>query len=182
VPYNKILESLPSKRHYKEIKSILEYKSASQLNEAIGSRYDFWLIPDNNNYLNEFWSTFCDWISSTDVINTLYSTYYKDNFIKNNLKISARLVREEDICYIESHLDKPFKIITIVVYLDDTDDSPLPGTILFSQDNTEKEKYIKYSKNTGLVIINSLNSWHRVDKTPILKTRNTLHIYIKDLS
>lgn len=122
-----------------------------------------------------------------EVANDLLSPEYRDCISEvtehdvRGLKFQAHFWRFKEGSFFTPHVDKPHKIVTHLMYLND-DWFPEMGGVLqihssSSPDDVRAE--VPPRKNTGVLLKRTDNAWHSVSKIPIGKgwTRRVLQVW-----
>jgi hypothetical protein len=93
-------------------------------------------------------------------------------------------VREIDAAYVEPHVDKPYKPITVIFYLAEPNDTDHLGTMLCPVGDSSiasgRGLQISFRANSALLLPRTEKALHGVVGHRFLQPRNTLHLYIQD--
>jgi hypothetical protein len=112
-----------------------------------------------------------------ELIDTLRE-FFKETFKPSNDKLFIRteLIMDNEGFWLEPHVDIPEKKLSMMIYLNRSNDEGIPGTTLY--DNNLNEIYeTPYKNNTGFYFFPSENTWHGV-KTFKDKKRMALMINV----
>lgn len=135
--------------------------------------------------LGSFWRHCNDWLTSREVIGTLYQIFKLD---VRKIKVDVRLVRDSKGYRIKPHTDIKTKLLSLLFYLARDEDSPDEGTTImtpkkhgFTSDGTTRFPFDEFDDfytapflpNTMLCFPRSEVSFHGVRGTKIT-TRDVL--------
>ena len=123
------------------------------------------------------------WSSST--LNRIVDFFLKDETInmfenESNVKIRGNylrieLIEDKEKSWLEPHVDINEKIMSFLVYLNTTDESPDIGTALYNN----KKEYITtvpFINNTGFYFYPSSNTWHGLESINIKERRRAIMV------
>lgn len=183
--YQSLLGALPRPDKYIRTLDANDYeRECRALAGLAGERRNYWVGPDDHD---AFLSGLALWITAPDVLDSLHKTYLapvSEHFSASPPgAASVRLVRESGVGYIRPHLDKPFKVMTMVFFLADGLDDTCPGTELYADkpDNGNLLEILlraPFEGNSVFIMPRTPNSWHGVSPTVLSHPRNTLHVYL----
>tara|TARA_R110002167_G_scaffold157162_1_gene352006 strand:- start:3074 stop:3661 length:588 start_codon:yes stop_codon:yes gene_type:complete len=122
---------------------------------------------------------------SSSALNRIVDFFLRDETInmfesESNLKIRGNylrieLIEDKEKSWLEPHVDINEKIMSFLVYLNTTDESPDIGTALYNN----KKEYITtvpFINNTGFYFYPSNNTWHGLESINIKERRRAIMV------
>lgn len=122
---------------------------------------------------------------SSSALNRIVDFFLRDETInmfesESNVKIKGNylrieLIEDKEKSWLEPHVDINEKIMSFLVYLNTTDESPDIGTALYNN----KKKYITtvpFINNTGFYFYPSNNTWHGLESINIKERRRAIMV------
>jgi|TARA_R110000782_G_C14817319_1_gene413421 hypothetical protein len=122
---------------------------------------------------------------SSSALNRIVDFFLRDETInmfesESNLKIRGNylrieLIEDREKSWLEPHVDINEKIMSFLVYLNTTDESPDIGTALYNN----KKEYITtvpFINNTGFYFYPSNNTWHGLESINIKERRRAIMV------
>ncbi len=104
------------------------------------------------------------------------------NFFENKHKISLKdlylrveLVRDKKGSFLEPHTDIKEKKISLLIYLNDTDEDKTIGTSLYDNDHNHI-KTVPYIDNTGLYFLPGEDTWHGLEHANVKEMRKVIMV------
>ena len=122
---------------------------------------------------------------SSSVLNRIVDFFLRDETIdmfekESNAKIKGNylrveLIEDKEKSWLEPHVDINEKIMSFLVYLNNTDESPDIGTSLY---NNKKEHIttVPYIDNTGFYFYPSNDTWHGLESINIKERRRAVMV------
>ena len=122
---------------------------------------------------------------SSSVLNRTVDFFLRDEIIdmfeeESNIKIRGNYLRIELIedskkSWLEPHVDISEKIMSFLVYLNNTDESESIGTALYNK-NKEYVKTVPYINNQGFYFYPSNDTWHGLESVDIKERRRAVMV------
>jgi len=122
---------------------------------------------------------------SSSALNRIVDFFLRDETInmfesESNVKIRGNylrieLIEDKEKSWLEPHVDINEKIMSFLVYLNTTDESPDIGTALYNN----KKEYITtvpFINNTGFYFYPSNNTWHGLESINIKERRRAIMV------
>ena len=193
--YQVITDNMPDAAAYSSVSGRNVQATCLQLFGIAGQRDELWQArfasaKGVQPQVQAFWVGLAAWLSSAAVCSALYdavSAVLDDRPQDGDHCLEARLrfIKERDAVYIPPHLDKKGKLLTIVFYLQQAQQTDeIKGTILYRVDHKQDQLApvvtIPYLANSASVIPRTLHSWHGVEPHLCPSSRNTLHLYLHE--
>jgi hypothetical protein len=180
--YTLIINNLPKKESFNRVSYTYDLKNTE--------RFENWPTYNSTNKstVNSIWNELEDFFSSPKIIKEIFKPFketIKDdpqlqNYFSQGSPIArVRLVSEQCPFILPPHLDMPFKLLVLVVYLNESGGDENNGTTLYTKNNNGTFTYIKntlYKENTAVAMLRTSNSWHGGTWDGNTR-RTTLHIY-----
>ena len=197
--FAEMLRWLPPAGSYRLARGDKQYETECvRLVGVPGRRYDLWLtrkarsVNSSTRQLDmdlrrRFWRSLTQWLTSRPVMDALQTkAVTKKRRVKvKNLEANLRLVREVDAAYVRPHLDRPYKMLTLVFYLpNDEPNRTTLGTSLYRVSGSRPPKLDStgaFEANSVLILPRTRDAVHGVEPHKC-GTRNTLHLYLEDLT
>ena len=122
---------------------------------------------------------------SSSILNRTVDFFLKNETIdmfekESNIKIRGNylrieLIEDKEKSWLEPHVDINEKIMSFLVYLNNTDESPDIGTSLY---NNKKEHIttVPYIDNTGFYFYPSNDTWHGLESINIKERRRAIMV------
>jgi hypothetical protein len=122
---------------------------------------------------------------SSSVLNRIVDFFLRDETIdmfekESNTKIKGNylrveLIEDKEKSWLEPHVDINEKIMSFLLYLNNTDESPDIGTSLY---NNKKEHIttVPYIDNTGFYFYPSNDTWHGLESINIKERRRAIMV------
>lgn len=190
--FQEMLRRLPRRRHYRRARG---WKHTQDCCDDIlgrrGRKYELWIEhltkgqPSERHpedaLLRGFWAKFHRWLACDAVLRALAESCAVE--AKRPLRASVRLVREEEAIYLAPHLDRPFKLLTLLFYLTQGSERSAQGTTFYrrSEDGSLiKIRTTPFEPNSALIMLCTPDSWHGVEPHLHQGQRDTLHLYLRE--
>jgi len=122
---------------------------------------------------------------SSSALNRIVDFFLRDNIInmfeaESNVKIRGNylrieLIEDKEKSWLEPHVDINEKIMSFIVYLNNTDESSDIGTALYNN----KKEYITtvpYINNTGFYFYPGNDTWHGLESINIKERRRAIMV------
>jgi hypothetical protein len=149
----------------------LNNNSSVLTGERISNNNRYYLTVENiknSNVLEEIVKYFLD----SNVINFFEN---KHNLTLKDSYLRVELVGDKKGSFLEPHTDIEEKIISLLIYLNDTNEDEIIGTSLYDND----QNYIKtvpYKDNTGFYFLPGKDTWHGLESVNVKEIRKVIMV------
>lgn len=144
--------------------SILDGKRISNTNR-------YYLTTENiknNNILKKIVKYFLDY----NVVNFFEN---KHNISLKDLYLRVELVGDKKGSFLEPHTDIEEKKISLLIYLNDTNENEVIGTSLYDN-NRNYIKTVPYIDNTGFYFLPGKDTWHGLESANVKEMRKVIMV------
>lgn len=156
----------------REIANIDLLKHSSKLEGERASNTNRFFANEENRKSHNVIDRIVTYFSSNDAI-----SHFEN---ESNRKISGNYLRIEFIedtesSWLKPHVDINEKIMSMMIYLNTTDENPNIGTSVYDQD-LKLVKTIPYVHNTGFYFYPSHDTWHGLEPIKIKTSRKAIMV------
>ena len=155
-----------------EIRKIdLELHSGKLDGERASNQNRFFITKSNikNNFIFE---RIIDYFSRSGVIEMFEKE--SKNIIKGNY-LRVEFLEDKESSWLEPHCDIEEKLLSLIIYLNDTDEDEKNGTVLYDED-MKKVKTVPFIDNSGFYFFAGKNTWHGLEPIKIKESRKAIMV------
>lgn len=156
----------------KEIANIDLFKHSAKLEGERASNTNRFFANEENRKSHNIIDRIVTYFSNSDMI-----SHFEN---ESNRKISGNYLRIEFIedtesSWLKPHVDINEKIMSMMIYLNTTDENPNIGTSIYD-DNMKFVKTVPYVHNTGFYFYPGHNTWHGLEPITIKTSRKAIMV------
>ena len=155
-----------------ELKKIeLNNNSSILAGKRISNNNRYYLTVENiknNNVLGEIVKYFLDY-NVVNFFENKHNLKLKDSYLR------VELVGDKKGSFLEPHTDIEEKIISLLIYLNDTNEDGVIGTSLYDNDHNYI-KTVPYIDNTGFYFLPGKDTWHGLESVNVKEIRKVIMI------
>lgn len=179
---DKSISSLPF-THY-IVKRVFCEKELSEIQKIDLKLHSEKLDGERSSNQNRFFITQSN-INDNFVFKRIIDYFKRDSVISMFEKESGRTIKgnylrvefleDKESSWLEPHRDIEEKLLSLIIYLNDSNESEENGTSLYDE-NKEKVKTVPFINNSGFYFFAGTNTWHGLEPVKIKKSRKAVMI------